>query len=71
MRTQKEKEEEVKKAVKEFEVVGGAVMEYLIEKLKDRGISGDFTKEAVEKGMRKGTYYVEDGLIKVNESLGP
>jgi len=69
MKTQTEKEEKVKEAVKEFETVGGAKVEYLIKHLENQGISEDFTRETVEKGLRKGTYYVENGLIKTTDYL--
>jgi len=71
MRTQKEKEKIVFEAVKEFQVVGGAKVDYLLEHLEGEPVSEEFVREALEKGMREGTYYLENGLVKVNEALEP
>jgi len=68
--TQREKEKIVFEAVKDFQAIGGAKMDYLLDYLEGKSISEEFVREALEKGMRKGTYYLKNGLIKVNKALG-
>lgn len=69
--TQKEKEKIVFEAVKDFQMVGGADVNYLLEYLEDEPVSEEFVREALEEGMKKGTYYLKNGLVKVNETLEP